>query len=118
MAAIDLTPTTLTIRFTRGEKIGGLLRDLEVPLADVRSVTVEPDGLQAARGVRAPGLAIPGVRKLGTWRARGHRSAVCVRRGQPALRIALDGHKYSELLVGAANAEELATQLRATISDS
>lgn len=111
MATIEVTPTTLHIRYTRGEKIGGLLRDLTVPRALVTDVSVEPDGLAAARGIRAPGLAIPGRRKIGTWRGRAQRTAVSVRRGQPAVRVRLEGHRFSQLLIGTPDARQIADRL-------
>jgi hypothetical protein len=116
MATMHMNDAALRVCFTRREKIGGLLRDVDVPLTAIKSVTVEPDGLKAARGVRAPGLSVPGRRKVGTWRGRGHRSVVSVRRDQPAVRLRLDGHRFSELLIGAADAEAIATQLRAVIA--
>jgi hypothetical protein len=113
MASISINPGMLSVRFTRAEKVGGLLRDIEVPLAQIRAVAVEDHGLEAARGLRAPGLAIPGLRKTGTWRRRGLRTAVSVRAGEPAVRLKLDGHRYSELLIGQAEAAQIAEQLRA-----
>lgn len=112
MATVTTDFTTLYVRFSRGEKIAGLLGDIAVPLHCVQEVAVERDALKAARGVRAPGLAIPGLRKIGTWRGRGIRTAVCVRRDQPALRLTLKGHRYSELLIGVADAGQVASQLR------
>lgn len=112
MATVTTDSTTMYVRFSRGEKIAGLLRDIAVPLHGIQAVAVEHDGLKAAKGVRAPGLAIPGLRKIGTWRGRGIRTAVCVRRDQPALRLTLNGHKYSELLIGVADADQVASQLR------
>jgi hypothetical protein len=113
MAIVSPNAHTLRVRFTRAEKVSGLLRDIEVPLARVHDVVVEADGLQAARGLRAPGLALPGLRKIGTWRRAGHRTAVSVRAGEPAMRITLGDHKYSALLIGTPLAAQLADELRA-----
>jgi hypothetical protein len=113
MATIHINPDTLSVSFTRAEKIAGLLRDIEVPLTRIHAVAVENDGLRAARGIRAPGLALPGRRKIGTWRRRGRRTAVSVRVGEPALRITLGDDKYSELLIGTPAAAHLVSQLRA-----
>lgn len=118
MAHLHLDPASLTVHFGTAEKILGLVRDLEVPLSAVRSVAVEADGVRATRGLRAPGLALPGLRKIGTWRSRGHRALVCVRRDQPALLITLAGHRYSELLIGADDAEGIAESLRAGLGNS
>jgi hypothetical protein len=111
MATVTTTPQTLHVTLTTAEKILGLLRDLTVPRSSVASVEVLPDGLAAARGLRAPGLGLPGVRKIGTWRARGDRSLVSVRRGQPAVRVRLTGQRFDTLLIGADDPAALAAEL-------
>lgn len=102
MATIETTPRTLRISLTRAEHVLGLLRDLEVPLAAVRTAEVVPDGLAAARGLRAPGLGLPGLRKIGTWRRRGSTGFVSVRRG-PAVRLELTGQRFDTVLVSVAD---------------
>ena len=111
MATLQLTSTTLAVHLTLGERIAGLLRDVEVPLTAVRGAEVVAEPLTGIRGLRAPGLALPGVRKVGTWRRPGERTLVCVRRGQPAVRVRLEGQRYDTLLVGADDAAELAAAL-------
>ena len=106
MAELEVVDQVLRVRFTLGERIAGLLlRDVELPLSAVDEVEVVQDGVAAVRGVRAPGLAVPGVR-IGTWRRRGTRSLVSVRSGQPALRLRLHGERWDEVLVGAAGASD------------
>jgi hypothetical protein len=56
---------------------------------------------------------LPWRRKIGTWRGRGHRTAVSVRAGEPAVRVTLGDAKYSELLIGTPAAAKLVSQLRA-----
>lgn len=111
MATVQLTPTTLTVRFTRAEKLGGLLRDIDVPRSAVRSAEVVAAPLVGMRGLRAPGLALPGLRKIGTWRRPGERTLVCVRRGEPAVRVRLEGARYDTLLLGTDDAAALAGAL-------
>jgi hypothetical protein len=111
MATVQLTPTTLTVRFTAAEKIAGLVRDVELPLAAVRSAELVPEPLAGIGGLRAPGLALPGLRKIGTWRRPGERTLVSVRKGQPAVRVRLDGARYDALLLGADDAAALARSL-------
>jgi hypothetical protein len=113
MATLQVLPPVLSLRLTRGEKIVGLLRDVDVPLAAVRDVAVVDDAVAATSGLRAPGLGLPGVRKIGTWRGAGRRTLVCVRRGQPAVRVRLDGQRWDELLVGADDAEAVVAALAA-----
>jgi hypothetical protein len=115
MANLQLTSSTLTVHFTRAEKIAGLVRNLSLPLAAVRDVEVVPDGLSAARGLRAPGLALPGRRKIGTWRRSGRRTLVSVRRDQPAVRIAVSGSRYDTLLIGTDDPTTQATALASAL---
>ena len=114
MATIDITSSTVCVRFTTAERIAGLIRDITVPRSAVTEATVEPDGLQAVSGLRAPGLALPGRRKVGTWRGLGdrpRRTAVSVRRDEPAVRIVLTGQKFDELLIGTSDPAAVAEAL-------
>ena len=96
MTTITVTPQSLRVEFTRTEKWTGFLRDLDVDRRDIASVKAVPDGLAAAHGLRAPGLGIPGVRKIGNWwRTGGRHTLVSVRHGQPALSIELVGGRRS-----------------------
>ena len=111
MATLQLTPSTVTVRFSRLEKLAGLVRDLDVPLSAVHGVDVVDDALRATAGLRAPGLHLPGRAKIGTWRSRGQRMLVCVRRGQPAVRLRLSGQRHDVLLIGADDATAVAGTL-------
>ncbi len=90
---------------------GRALRDQHLALSAVTGADVVPDGLAAVRGLRAPGLGLPGYRKIGTWRRRHGRSLVVTRRGRPALRVRLTGHPYEELLLDVADPERAAAAL-------
>ena len=94
----------------------GLLADLRVPTRSIAAVEVVPDGRRATRGMRAPGLG--GTQRLiGTWRAKGDRQYVCVRRGQPAVQITLEGQRYRTILIGSDDAERVAADVRAAAPD-
>ena len=111
MTTITVGPHGVRVQFTGVERVLGLVRDLEIPLSAVRSVAVAEDGLSAASGMRAPGLAWPGMRKLGTWRGGGHKTLVSVRRGQPALRLSLSGKRFTDVLLGSDQAQAYADRL-------
>ncbi|MCD2098071.1 hypothetical protein [Rhodococcus rhodochrous] len=112
MTTMRIDNRTLRVRLTTFEKIAGLLGNVDVPLASIRKVEVHQDGLAAVRGIRAPGLGLPGVRSIGSWRGPGRNDLVSVRRGQPALRIELEGHKRTALVLGVDDAEQWAQKLR------
>ena len=112
MSTITLSDTTLAVRLSPVEKLLGLLGDQEIARDAVTDVQVVPDGMSVVRGVRAPGLALPRRRKLGTWRGGGATRLVDVRAGEPALQVRLSGHRYDELLLSTPAAEALAAALR------
>ena len=112
MDTVRLTSDHLRVRLSLAEKVWGLHGDLDIPRSAIRAADVVTDGLSAAAGLRAPGLAIPGRVKMGTWRGRRARRFVMVRRGQPALRLALEGQRYDTVLVSTPDAATFAAALR------
>src|SRR5690348_3151975 len=113
MSAVSLNPTELTVELTTAEKVAGLHGDVTVPLTAITAVEVVPDALAAARGLRAPGMALPGVRKIGTWRSTRGAEFVVARGGQAGVRLTLTGQKFASLLIGDDDAEGLAARVRA-----
>jgi len=112
MTTAHVTAEALQIRFTRREKIAGLIRDIDLPLAAVREARVVPDGLAATRGLRAPGLGLPGYRLVGTWRRPGQKTIVSVNRGRPAVQITADYPRFDGLLLDVAEPEQLVAALQ------
>jgi hypothetical protein len=112
MSSLTIVDRRLHLRFTRAEKVLGIVRDLDVPLDDVVAAEeLQQPWWRAVRGLRV-GLGLPRVRLLGTWRARGSRQLVDLRRGQPFLRIRLqDGSRYDEVLVSTPRAVEVLGRL-------
>jgi uncharacterized protein len=66
-------------------------------------------------GFRTPGLAIPRLVQIGTWRASGRRTFVVARRGLPAVRVRLTGQRFDQLVVSHPAAADLVDQLRQQI---
>lgn len=116
MATITTDRAHLHLHLSTGEKIAGLIRDVRVPLTSVRQVEAVPDGLDAVRGVRAPGLGLPGHRAIGTWRQPGAKTLVSVRRGRPAVRVTLAGERYAALLVGTDHPDTVADDVRRALA--
>lgn len=113
MTTATVCSDALEVSFSFAEKLGGLLRDVRIPLDAVRAVEVVPDGVPVTRGIRAPGFGLPGVRSIGTWRRLGGKSLVSVRRGRPALRVELAGQRWDELLLTVPEPDRVAADLAA-----
>jgi len=109
MSEVRLDGETLTVHFTRGEKVLGVMGDLEVPRSAITSAALVQSWSEV-RGLKV-GLGIPGRRLLGTWHRRGHHQLVDLRRGEPAVRLGLRGSAYDEVLVRTPDAERLVAEL-------
>jgi len=115
MASIALTGDELVIRLTTPEKLAALHGDVRVRAAAVQAVAVERQPLAAVRGLRAPGLSIPGRTKIGTWRRYRHRGFVVARRDVPAVRVRLTGADYDDILVSTPDAAAVAGEIRSRV---
>jgi hypothetical protein len=111
MPSIAIDENDLVVTLEPNEKRWGLLRDLRVPVTSISAVEVVADGRRAVRGVRAPGLG--GTQRLiGTWRASGNKQYVCVRRGQPAIKVTVERQRVRTILIGLDEAESTADGIR------
>ena len=111
MAQLNIEGDALVVRFTVLEKLLGLVHDQRFPLSAVTDAHAESDGLRAVHGLRAPGLGMPGARKLGTWRGRSTTTLVSVARRQPALVVQLSGQSYDALVIGCEKPQEYVARL-------
>lgn len=111
MATVDVGTEAVTVRLTTAEKLAAWRGDLVFPRSSVTSVETFDDGLAATRGLRAPGLAIPRRRRIGTWRRRHGKELVSVRGGQPAVRIELASQPFTAVVLGVDDADRLAASL-------
>jgi hypothetical protein len=99
MARIELDEKSITIGLERLERLWALRTRVTVDRSAVRVATAYDDVMSEVRGVRAPGLGVPGV-GIGTWRSRGGKDLVVVRRGQPGVVIELDGSRWRRFVIG------------------
>jgi hypothetical protein len=118
MATIHIDHDAVVITPTRFEKIAGLVGEQRIPLSSILDVTIEDAPHRAIGGLRAPGLAIPGSTKIGTWRDSGRRVFVCVRDSKPAVRIeAVErdaaGGQYDGYIVTSEDPHTIADQINA-----
>lgn len=103
----------VVIELTTAGKVAAPHGDIRIPLSAITGVEVVPDALAAVRGLRAPGLALPGRAKIGTWRTTEGAEFVVARRGQPGIRFTLSGHELASVLLGEEDAGALAERIRA-----
>ena len=111
MPAVTIDGNELVVTLERNERTWGILPNLRLPVDSVSAVEFVDDGRGATSGIRSPGLG--GTQRLiGTWRAKNNKQYVCVRRGQPAVKITLGGQKYQTILIGLDDAKGVVDQIR------
>lgn len=110
MATISLSPSHLQIRLTRFEKIGGLLPNLTIPLANVRGAT-EDDGILRDIGMRAPGYAWPRKALIGTFRKWKFKDFVVWRSEPHLVVITLVGERWDRLVIGVNEPEAIVREI-------
>jgi uncharacterized protein len=115
MAQLTVTSKDLVITLSAGEKVAGLSGDLRLPLDCIESVRVVTDSLEAVRGLRAPGLALPGRTRIGTWRRPGGRSFVVAHRGRQGLHVTLRDHRLTDAVIAVPAAEPLQQEITAAL---
>ena len=62
-------------------------------------------------GIRAPGYAMPGQAKLGTWRHHDGKDFIAVYADRPAVELRLAGQQYERLLISIDDAHGVLAQL-------
>jgi hypothetical protein len=113
MAQITLSDDEIRIELSLWEKIFGLMGDRRIPRSAITEVALEADALGATRGLRAPGLGVPGGVKVGTWRGSGRTMYVCIRRSTPAVHLEVSGLDRDAFLVSVPDARQLVDALTA-----
>lgn len=105
MAWLEIVDHRLLVRFSRTERVLGLVHDVSFPLSSVTAVKPLRSWTEV-RGMRV-GLGLWGAWLVGTWHRHGCRQLVALRRDRPALHIWLSHESYDELLVSTPEADLL-----------
>ena len=120
MSTIEILDGDLAVRLTPWERLVCLRRaDVEVPAQDIVRVFAVQDPWQVLRGLRMPGLGLPGVAAVGTWVWRSPRGSgrdfVVVRGHGPGVVLELAGHEFARLLLSVDDPAEITSQYGGTV---
>jgi hypothetical protein len=111
MPSITVTRDTVTVRLSPAEKVGALHGDVSIPRSAIVGVNVVDNSMSAVSGMRAPGYAMPGHAKLGTWRRHDGKDFIAVYAGRPAVELRLAGQRYERLLISVDDPHAVVAQL-------
>lgn len=116
MARLEIQGDRLVVRLSVGERLVAVaLRRRKVRLSAVRSARVVQHPFEELRGIRAPGLRVPGSIALGTWRSRRGRDFVAVYRGRPAVIVEFEGARYRRFVVSVADPAAIVAAISAQL---
>ena len=116
MVSLSVDSRTITVRLNLLERVLAVHGSVTLPLDSIRLAASVPDGLAAVRGIRAPGLGVPGWAKIGTWRRPGSRTLAVVRGRGPALHLYMSEGPISQVLISTPDADAWALRLTRAIS--
>jgi hypothetical protein len=102
MNTVTLTESALTVEPRGLDKLWSFTRRLEIPLAHVRGATFDPGANDEPKGLRAPGLAVPG-KWAGTFSRDGDRSFWNVSAPGATIVIELADEHYTRLVLTTAD---------------
>lgn len=97
MNTVTLTDTTLDVEPTGLDKLWSFTRKLEIPIAHVRGATFDPGANAEPKGLRGPGLHVPG-KWSGTFTRDGEKSFWNVSTPGDTIVIELAGEEHFQRL--------------------
>lgn len=106
---LDLDETHLRIRLSPAEKILAMHGDIEIPLAEVTAVSVDPDPMRSIRGHLLAGLRIPRRRYLCTSGV--GREFWAIAGGRPALQVSFTGRRLRLATISIADPEAIVERI-------
>jgi hypothetical protein len=108
---------TLVVEPVGLDKLWGLHRRIEVPLHQVRGATYDPGATHAGKGLRAPGLALPGTKWVGTFYKDGDKCYWNVRAGGQTIVVELaEGAPFARLYLTVGDARAVVDRLNAAVT--
>jgi len=115
MATLTVDGPDLVLALSGWERLGGLHRDIRVPLRCIEDVAVTGRPFGELRGMRAPGTGWPGRIALGTWRRRGEKGFAAVYRDRPGVVVRLRDSEFAWLCVSTDDPSVLGERIRAVL---
>lgn len=113
MAELEVDGSELVLHLRLGEKAAAVHGDPRVPLSAVRGVEILDDAHEPADHGWKIGERLPGVVEVGTILVQGRKIFAAVHHDTPrGVRVLLDGPDYDEWIVGCADPEQVAADVK------
>lgn len=114
MNTVTLSQTTLTVEPQGLDKMWSFTKRLDIPLAHVRGATWDPGANHESKGLRGPGLGLPG-KWSGTYTQGGDKHFWNVSNATDTVVIELADEHFTRLYLTTANPRQLVDDINAAI---
>ena len=118
MARLLIKGESLHLSLSGWEQLGAIHADIRVPLSHVVKAELVENPWRILRGVRVPGLGIPGFIMLGTMRAKRKKDFCAIYRHRIAVVVHLRDDPFNRLIVTCAEAEKIVRRVNEKIQTS
>lgn len=98
MNSVTVVDGTLVVEPQGLDKVWSFTRRLEMPLGNVRGATHDPGASKEPKGIRAPGLGLPG-KTAGTFHREGVKTFYNVTGSADTIVIELEQQEYQRLIL-------------------
>ena len=116
MNTVTIIDNTLVVEPRGLDKFWALTRELRIPLGRVRGATVDPGAAHDYKGLRNPGLGVPGVKWAGTFTLDGERHFWNVTGSAATIVVQLADEHYDRLYLTVADPSANVDAINAAIA--
>ncbi len=116
MNTVTIIDNTLVVEPRGLDKFWALTRELRIPLGHVRGATVDPGAAHDYKGLRNPGLGVPGVKWAGTFTLDGERHFWNVTGSAATIVVQLADEHYDRLYLTVADPSATVDAINAAIA--
>lgn len=116
MASIVVTPDRLLVRMRGLRVLWAFKRGFDIPLGHVRGATLDDGIFHEPKGLRAPGLHVPGYVAVGSFRRQGEWTFWEVKSRDRAVVVELTGERYARLVLEAEDPRGAVDRINAGIA--
>jgi len=114
MNTVTISGSSLIVEPKGLDKLWSFTRALEIPLSHVRGATFDPGANNEPKGIRAPGVALPG-KWAGTFHRAGERAFWNVSTPGETIVIELTDEHYTRLVLTVHNPREVVDAINTAI---
>ena len=117
MNTVTVTDGWLVVIPRGMDKLWSLTRELRIPLAHVQGATVDPGATHDYKGLRNPGLGVPGAKWAGTFTLDGERHFWNVTGSSRTVVVQLTDEDYDRLYLTVDNPADTVDAINAALGD-